>query len=300
MPNTTESSVSTAHWLNLSETQPRVGVIRVTGPDSGKFLQGQLSADIAKLQPGAHTLAGLHNREGRVIALLRVLALSTTDFVAVLPRELVPDTVERLRKFVLRAKAAVQDASDALCVWGAARALPVLENAVATSPWGTARQIVLVPFANNSVVGGCETATQSRASWQAADIADGLPQVYRATSEAFVSQMLNLDVLGAIAFDKGCYTGQEVIARAHYRGRVKRRLQRFRATGEQALRVGDEGHFVGGAGFRVVEVDSSTATEIEFLAVTTLSDAGESPASPTPSATAVLAESLPLPYALPS
>ena len=56
----------------------------------------------------------------------------------------------------------------------------------------------------------------------------GLPQVYAATSEAFVAQMLNLDLLGAIAFDKGCYTGQEVIARAHYRGRVKRRMQRWR------------------------------------------------------------------------
>ena len=55
----------------------------------------------------------------------------------------------------------------------------------------------------------------------------GLPQVYAATSETFVAQMLNLDLLGAIAFDKGCYTGQEVIARAHYRGRVKRRMQRW-------------------------------------------------------------------------
>ena len=69
-----------------------------------------------------------------------------------------------------------------------------------------------------------------RQRWRAgrcADIAEGLPQVYAATSEAFVAQMLNLDLLGAIAFDKGCYTGQEVIARAHYRGRVKRRMQRW-------------------------------------------------------------------------
>ena len=65
-------------------------------------------------------------------------------------------------------------------------------------------------------------------------IAAGEPQVFAATSEAFVAQMLNLDLLGAIAFDKGCYTGQEVIARAHYRGRVKRRMQRF-VTGPRAL-----------------------------------------------------------------
>src|SRR6185312_17370732 len=68
-----------------------------------------------------------------------------------------------------------------------------------------------------------------REVWRQLDIISGLPQVYGATSEEFVAQMLNLDLVGAIAFDKGCYTGQEVIARAHYRGRVKRRLQRFRS-----------------------------------------------------------------------
>src|SRR6185436_19290564 len=77
------------------------------------------------------------------------------------------------------------------------------------------------------------------AAWQRADVEAGLPQVYAATSESFVAQMLNLDLLGGIAFDKGCYTGQEVIARAHYRGRVKRRLQRWRNTGTAALRPGD-------------------------------------------------------------
>ena len=87
--------------------------------------------------------------------------------------------------------------------------------------------MLLVPAARAGEFSG---GADDRASWERADIAAGLPQVYTATSEAFVAQMLNLDLLGAIAFDKGCYTGQEVIARAHYRGRVKRRLQRWHAT----------------------------------------------------------------------
>jgi folate-binding protein YgfZ len=67
----------------------------------------------------------------------------------------------------------------------------------------------------------------TREQWRARDIAAGLPQIVTATSAAFVAQMLNLDCIDAISFTKGCYTGQEVIARAHYRGRVKRRMQRF-------------------------------------------------------------------------
>src|SRR5262249_26547882 len=89
--------------------------------------------------------------------------------------------------------------------------------------------------------------------WQRLAIAAGEPQVYAATSEEFVAQMLNLDVLGAIAFDKGCYTGQEVIARAHYRGRVKRRLQRFLAPAALQLSPGDGGELPDGRTFKVVD-----------------------------------------------
>jgi folate-binding protein YgfZ len=100
------------------------------------------------------------------------------------------------------------------------------------------------------------------------DIADGEAQVYAATSEEFVAQMLNLDALDAIAFDKGCYTGQEVIARAHYRGRVKRRLQRFVSRGAAAkLAVGATGQLADGRTFKVVEAVQLEEGRIEFLAV---------------------------------
>ena len=89
-------------------------------------------------------------------------------------------------------------------------------------------------------------AAGESAAWQRLAIAAGEAQVYAATSEEFVAQMLNLDLLGAIAFDKGCYTGQEVIARAHYRGRVKRRLQRFVSAGPATLGPGAAGTFTDG------------------------------------------------------
>jgi folate-binding protein YgfZ len=99
------------------------------------------------------------------------------------------------------------------------------------------------------------------------DIADGEAQVYAATSEEFVAQMLNLDALDAIAFDKGCYTGQEVIARAHYRGRVKRRLQRFRSRGPVRLAAGESGTLADGRAFKVVDAVQLGDGRCEFLAV---------------------------------
>jgi folate-binding protein YgfZ len=140
-------------------------------------------------------------------------------------------------------------------------------------------------------------------AWQRLQIAAGLPQVYTATSEEFVAQMLNLDVLGAIAFDKGCYTGQEVIARAHYRGRVKRRMQRFVTRAACALTAGDAGTLADGRTFRVVEAVPTADGRCEFLAVAPLVAAGpatpEHAPAPAPGTLVLEAQVLPLPYVLP-
>jgi folate-binding protein YgfZ len=150
-------------------------------------------------------------------------------------------------------------------------------------------------------------ARVDRDSWRHLDIADGQPQIYAATSEEFVAQMLNLDALDAIAFDKGCYTGQEVIARAHYRGRVKRRLQRFVSRGALRLAAGDSGQLADGRAFKVVEAVQLADGRCEFLAVAPLAAGDREPPTvpAAPSATPpqnapVDAEQLALPYALPN
>jgi folate-binding protein YgfZ len=140
-----------------------------------------------------------------------------------------------------------------------------------------------------------------------------MPQVYAATSEEFVAQMLNLDALGAIAFDKGCYTGQEVIARAHYRGRVKRRLQRFMTRAPAKRSVGDSGALADGRSFKIVEAAQLANGRCEFLAVvpTTAGEATapdgsagavELPSSDGPNSSPggrLDVDALPLPYSLP-
>jgi hypothetical protein len=132
-----------------------------------------------------------------------------------------------------------------------------------------ARWLVVSPAGEAAPLAGCVAA--DRDAWRLLDIADGEAQIYAATSEEFVAQMLNLDALDAIAFDKGCYTGQEVIARAHYRGRVKRRLQRFVSRGAVAkLAVGESGQLADGRAFKVVEAVRLGDGRCEFLAVAPL------------------------------
>ena len=113
--------------------------------------------------------------------------------------------------------------------------------------------------------------------------------------------MLNLDVIDGIAFDKGCYTGQEVIARAHYRGRVKRRMQRFRSLEPASLNPGDAGTLGDGRSFRVVDAAQLSDGHCEFLAVTTFSNGSDdgSEAAASSESRVTHAEQLPLPYSLP-
>jgi tRNA-modifying protein YgfZ len=267
-----------------------LGVLAFRGADAARFLQGQLSADTEKLAPGASTLAGLHNPQGRVVALLALARPSADEMLAALPRELVTVVAQRLGKFVFRSKVRISDESESLRVLGAAAGAD--HAGLAAIAWGD-RQLLVLPGGPDAA-----DATASLAAWELADIAAGIPQVYAGTSEAFVAQMLNLDLLGAIAFDKGCYTGQEVIARAHYRGRVKRRLQRWRHAGPEPLKPGDPARARDGRALHVVRVAAAPGGGQELLAVGNFS-AAESAEAGEAAPGAVLDGPLPLPYSLP-
>jgi folate-binding protein YgfZ len=282
-----------------------LGTLRFTGVDAVKFLQGQLSNDVSRLTAERSLLAGYHNPQGRVIALLRLVQLAENDLLAIVPRELASSVASRLSKFVLRSKVKVADESTQWVLSGVMGACPAHPSSlIVRVDERVPRWLVISPADNAN-----GTPTADRDTWRRLDIAAGLPQVYTATSEEFVAQMLNLDVLGAIAFDKGCYTGQEVIARAHYRGRVKRRLQRFVSRGESNLKPGDTGQLADGRSVRIVEAVKLGDGRCEFLAVGAFGagvpadaaspgDAGISAGADT--ATLLIdAEQLPLPYSLP-
>lgn len=296
-----------------------LGVLRIRGPDAVPFLQGQLSNDLERLVREGSLLAGFHNPQGRTIAILRLLLESREDILAVLPSELAAAVAARLARFVLRAKVRITDDSASWRVRGVVQdAAPGgLAARVADAP---TRWLIAVPRApEEPPVPGTGGA---RRAWRLLDVAAGLPQVYARTSELYVGQMLNLDLIDGISFSKGCYTGQEVIARAHYRGRVKRRMQRWRTLHASELAPGDAARLGDGRALQVVEAAELPDGRRELLAVAALTTDGEpgesegastraapSPAAPSPAAPSpaapearslLEAEQLPLPYALPS
>jgi hypothetical protein len=295
--------------LKLSALES-LGVLRARGPDVVSFLQGQLSNDLAQLSATRALLAGYHNPQGRTIALLRLIENAPGDVLAILPRELTTAVAARLTKFILRSKVKLADESAAWSLHGLTGAdstpvaLPAQVNEVARSGaallvcTGTApaRTLIVQPRESAAVLGGVQAAPES--VWHAATIAAAEPQVYAATSEEFVAQMLNLDALGAIAFEKGCYTGQEVIARAHYRGRVKRRLQRFLSGSAAQLAPGELCELPDGRSVKVVDAIQHGDGRCEFLGVTTVASASQEAA--TPGARRLDAAALPMPYPLPS
>jgi folate-binding protein YgfZ len=266
-----------------------LGVVRMRGPDAVKFLQGQLSNDLERLTASASVPAGYHNPQGRTIALLRLLRWDTDDILAVVPRELASVVATRLSKYVLRAKVKIVHESESWQVSG----LVGSEAAPRSESTGTAdlpnsigaqtrtgdavfvrvadqppRWLIVSAATGALALADCGAGTEE--AWRRFDVAAGQPQVYAATSEEFVAQMLNLDALEAIAFDKGCYTGQEVIARAHYRGRVKRRMQRFVSRERCQLRPGDSGQLADGRSFKVVLAAQLDDGRCDFLAVAPL------------------------------
>jgi tRNA-modifying protein YgfZ len=291
----TNASASASHLTHL-------GVLRFTGPDALGFLQGQLSNDTQRLTGNGSLLAAYSSAQGRVLALIYLLAHSS-GVLAILPRDILRPTMERMRKFVMRAKVQIEDAGDSLAVGG--RFGATLESSGGdTEADGTgvapvardANRHWLIAAPQEFAPVDAAEARRAENEWRLADIRAGLPQIYAATSEAFVAQMLNLDLLDGISFTKGCYTGQEIIARTQHLGRIKRRLHRLLLPPGawsigQALRLSD------GRQGRLTEVIDSGG-RIEALAVLTVEPGPPAGIDPGTAEIAVHATELPLPYPL--
>lgn len=314
-----------------------LGVLAVRGPDARRFLNGQLSQEVLTLDAASVRLAGLHNVQGRVLAVLRLVAWADDVVLCVLPRSAIAEIRTLLARYLLRAKATLTDESDAWRIEGlwvdGAGVMPEAAQGVAEGLGAAHREgealswrhaadgrrlrlspLAAPPAASDRTAADAPADDAARAVWHLADLASGLPEIHPDTRGAFVAQMLNLDVLGGISFTKGCYTGQEVIARAHYRGRVKRRLQRFEAPWPAAVPMpapGETLRLTDGRNAQLVDAGLRPDGKLEFLAVAPYAaitdgpetggaeEAVSSQADGTGSAPRLDAETLPLPYALP-
>ena len=275
---------------------PGFAVLRIAGTDAVAFLQGQLTNDARLLVDGRTQLAACCTNQGRVIALLHLR--QTGDGVhALLPADLLAKVATQLRKFVLRAKVNIQEAADlkvgavladesvapeSLRVPGqatlSAQTAQLADTAgVVSFQYAPGRVLMAAPADSWRPISEGpfeQTDARSQEDWLASEIAAGRPQVHAATSEQFIPQMLNLDLLDGISFTKGCYTGQEIVARTHHLGRVKRRTLRFHvATGTVPAPLSNL--LLDGAKAAQVLMAAGTLDGIELLAVTSLDAAGK-------------------------
>jgi folate-binding protein YgfZ len=237
--STTELSAPAFAPLPFACALPDWGLIHASGADAQDFLHGQLTNDLLNLPENGAQWSGYCSAKGRLYASFLVWRDGAGGFFLAVDRALAPALVKRLRMFVLRAKVVLEDVSENFSLAGVAgepgpQALEVrrAESTTIGLPpvQGIARSLVVHPAgaAINTAVGAAGSAQE----WQRLMIHAGEAWIVAATEEQFVPQMVNLDSIGAINFKKGCYPGQEVVARAHYRGAVKRRAYLAHVAGE--------------------------------------------------------------------
>jgi hypothetical protein len=217
----------------------RYGLLQVTGEDARDFLHAQLTTDILNQAPERAAFAGWCSAKGRLLATFLVIP-AAQGFCLQLARDLAAIVSKRLSMFVLRSRVKIADRSDEWAqhgIWDADWSGPEVSWAgdVATVRVGERRFLQLGPAAAMTA-----PATVAEERWTLDEIRAGRPWISAATQDQFVPQMVNLESLGGVDFGKGCYPGQEIVARAQYRGQVKRRMQRLRAPAGAALRPGQE------------------------------------------------------------
>ena len=209
------------------------------GPDAMTFLQGQLSSDVRALTPGAMQHSSYSTPKGRMLASMRVLCLHEGRYLLQLDADLADDILLRLKKFILRAKVSASRSDwQALGCFGSQ--LQDLhsgwiwpeqnEHAHVQTQGAWARlteqraMLIAAPEALLAFWQATNYALAPAQAWDWLDIQAGVGRVTPATAEQLVPQMANLDCLGGVSFSKGCYPGQEIVARTRYLGKVKKRM----------------------------------------------------------------------------
>lgn len=239
-----EGAVRLADW----------GVIRALGEDARKFLHGQLTQDVEHLESGRGRLAGYCTAKGRLLATFVMWRRTPDEVLLACSADVLPSVLKRLQMYVLRAKCKLSDASAELPLWGLAgtATLQGLGAALPSLVWdhgGTeGTDTVRLPDARVATgavprllwagIAPPPLPELAHDTWCWLEVMSGVPRVSAATSEQFVPQMVNLELVGGVNFQKGCYPGQEIVARSQYRGTLKRRGQVLEST--VALAPGQE------------------------------------------------------------
>jgi len=223
------------------------GVMRASGADAASFLHGQLTSDVLNLGGARALPAGFCSAKGRLQASFVVWRAKEDEILLACAADLLAPTLKRLSMFVLRAKCKLSDASAELPLWGLAGE-PAATRLADMPLWGCREcsegMLVRLPDADGVTRGllagrpSVGVADLPMQAWRWLEVGSGVPLIEAATVDQFVPQMVNLELVGGVDFRKGCYPGQEVVARSQYRGTLKRRMFLFEVG--SAARAGQE------------------------------------------------------------
>lgn len=220
--------IQTTHDIFLL---PSLGLLKVSGAGALQLLQGQLTCDVANITSTHGSLAALCNPQGRIISLFYLTKIDDDYFLA-MPAAMIAITKQALAKYAPFYKATLEDATASLTILGSMQT-SLLADAKACIPLpGVTRSLQLTTLVTDKTPYGDES------TWQQLDILAGIPSLSPAISSEFLPHDLNLIALQAISFTKGCFTGQEIIARMEYRGKPKKHL--YQGINATPLQPGDE------------------------------------------------------------
>ncbi len=237
--------------LNGAAPLAHFGVIRVQGAEATSFLHGQLTQDFTALGPSQARLAAYCNAKGRMLASFYALRVNQDEILLVCSKDLLVDTVKRMSMFILRTKVRLTDASEDFALYGLAgeaiestagtldpawSRLEIGRASVLTLPSadGVQRALWVAPASEAPP----HVVALSQLAWAWGEVRSGVAMISTPIVGVFVPQMLNYESVGGVSFKKGCYPGQEVVARSQFRGSLKRRA--YLAHSKEPMRAGEE------------------------------------------------------------
>lgn len=252
---------------------PEFGFLAITGRDALKFLQGYTTCDLATVVPGSPGIGATCNIQGRMLTNYRIAAIET-GFLLRMHHSLIEPTISFLKKYIVFSKAELLDASTTYHCYGRTSTANATDDAL-VADLATALVIDVDAAGERQEYWSTQDFSIThdqiqRDAWHLAELEAGFVWLDSTSIEEYIPQMLNLDALGGISFKKGCYLGQEIVARMQYRGQLKRKLHRGQVSIEASEKVQPGTPILSATGSTAGKVVASAGRV--FLAVTKIAD----------------------------
>ena len=210
-------------------------ILTISGEDAGELLQGQMTQDVRKLKDEKIHITSFCNVQGRVIA-SAFIQERNDQYDLILSSEIIDDLENHLQRYILRSKVIIEQSDEK--TFGAYKSDINEDSKECRSLKNDPKRVLTLSSQVPESIDNFITSEE----WIRCDIENSIAIIYKESTEKFIPQMLNLDILDAVSFSKGCYTGQEVVARVQHRGKIKQRMFKFKTENEDLISHGSEIH----------------------------------------------------------